>query len=324
MVSESIINTSNIYFGLLLVILITCELLYFFIARKLRIGDIVTSRSSHRKYKLTGGGIIFILAVAFYYIWFKRPIDSLLIGSSILALISFIDDIKNISPTPRLFVHFIVVFYSFFYIINWGFIDIFIVVLICGVGFINAYNFMDGINGITAGYSLVTLCSILFYYSGLPSAPTTLILTLIIATLIFAFFNFRKNAVCFAGDVGSIVMGYLILYLLIDLIWATADPTCIIFLIVYGVDTVFTIIQRLFMGENILLPHRRHLYQVFANQWGFEHYTIALGYAMTQMGINVGYFIIPQDYRWTYMIFITIILSSIYFLAKRSTRSRQH
>lgn len=323
MVFESIIENAT-YFCSTFIILLICELLYFRVARRCLIGDKVTKRSSHHEYKLTGGGIIFIIAAFIYYLWYGKAINLMLIGAIVLATISFIDDIKNTSPVLRLVIHSIIIFATFSYIIKWGYIDIFIVVLVCGVGFINAYNFMDGINGITAGYSLITLSTLLYYFNGLPNAPTTFIITLIIATLIFGFFNFRKNAVCFAGDVGSITMGYFILYLIIELIWARADSTCIVFVMVYGIDTVYTIFQRLFMGEDIFTPHRHHLYQVLANQWKIPHCLVSTYYAGIQLSINIIYFIIPQDYKWTYVIFVIMTLSTIYFLTKRSIRSKRN
>ncbi len=323
MVFESIIENTT-YFCSTFIILLICELLYFRVARRCLIGDKVTKRSSHHEYKLTGGGIIFIIAAFIYYLWYGTAINLMLIGAIVLATISFIDDIKNTSPVLRLVIHSIIIFATFSYIIKWGYIDIFIVVLVCGVGFINAYNFMDGINGITAGYSLVTLSTLLYHFNGLPNAPTTFIITLIIATLIFAFFNFRKNAVCFAGDVGSITMGYFILYLIIELIWARADATCIVFVMVYGIDTVYTIFQRLFMGEDIFTPHRHHLYQVLVNQWKIPHCLVSTYYAGIQLSINIIYFIIPQDYKWTYVIFVIMTLSTIYFLTKRSIRSKRN
>ncbi len=312
------------------IILVAIELVYFRIARHFHIGDSVTPRSSHKKYKLTGGGIIFIIAAIIYYLWEPAPkplrFDLMMAGAIVLAIISFIDDIRNTSPLLRLFIQSVVIIVAFYYNISWGFIDIFIIVTLCGLGFINAYNFMDGINGITAGYSLVVLGSMLYCSITIPTypVPQEMIILLIISMSIFAFFNFRKQAVCFAGDIGSIVIGYFILYMIIELCWATADPTCIVLVSVYGIDTVFTIIQRLFAGENIFLPHRHHLYQVLANQWEIEHYKVASYYTLTQLGINILYFNIPSDYRWTYTIIVIISLSIVYFTLKRAKQSRQN
>ncbi len=317
-----------LFYIIAFVTLLLCEIIYFRIARRLHIGDKVTSRSSHKHYTITGGGIIFILAAIIFYIYntsaLPQNFGNMLVGATILAIISFIDDIRNVSPYIRLIIHSFIVATVFSYILQWGYIDIFIIVLICGVGLINAYNFMDGINGIMAGYSLVTLGTLYYCYYTTPEIPLTFIALLIIATGIFTFFNFRKKAICFAGDIGSIVMGFFILYLMVELIWLRCNASCLVFLIVYGIDTVFTIIQRLFMGENILLPHRRHLYQVFVNQWHIPHYQVSLGYASTQLFINIIYFLIPEQFQWSYVIIVTILLSALYFIAKRSVKSLKH
>lgn len=317
-----------LFYTIAFIILLACELIYFRIARHYRIGDKVTSRSSHKRYSLTGGGIIFSIAALIFYIYNQSALplhfDKMLIGAGVLAVISFADDIRNMSPNIRLVIQTIIVAMTFMFLLQWGYIDIFIITLVCGVGFINAYNFMDGINGITAGYSLVTLGTLYYCFSLTPGVPLPFIGILIVATVIFAFFNFRKKAVCFAGDVGSIVMGFFILYMMIELILVRCNATCIVFLLVYGIDTVYTIFQRLFMGENILQPHRHHLYQVFANQWHIPHYRVSIGYASTQLLINVIYFLIPEPLQWSYVIIVTMLLTAIYFIAKRSAKTRRH
>jgi UDP-N-acetylmuramyl pentapeptide phosphotransferase/UDP-N-acetylglucosamine-1-phosphate transferase len=321
-----------IFYFIIFTFLLLCELVYFRIARHYNIGDNVTHRSSHEGYQLTGGGIIFIISAIIFWIWYSiwqqaPPIPHFSTMMKIalgLAILSFIDDIKELSPIIRLICHVIAIAVTFYYIFEHGYIDIYILVLIGGVGLINAYNFMDGINGITAGYSIITLCTLLYCYIVTPGIPIEFILSLLIATVIFTFFNFRKNAVCFSGDVGAIVMGFFILFLTVELILQRNDATPIVFLIVYGIDSVYTIFQRLFMGENIFLPHRHHLYQVFANQWAIPHYKVSLGYCTTQLVVNVLYFFIPEDYKWTYVIILVILLSIIYFVAKRSPLSRSN
>jgi len=311
---------SALYYIFLLGILLACEIIYIRIARKYMIGAKQEQRSSHKGYKLSGGGIIFIIAIWIYTI-FNIPHNTnfwiMLGGASILAVVSFADDLNNLSPKIRLLVHAIVVGTTFLPFIILGKYDIFLLILLGGIGFINAYNFMDGIDGMMAGYSLVIL-STLYYcctYFCL-SINENLILTLLISIGIFAFYNFRKKAICFAGDIGSIVMGFFILYLMVNIIVTTHDASILIFLIIYAIDTVFTIFQRLFAGENILLPHRLHLYQKMANQWQIPHYKISIGYAITQLIINIGYFIIPNYLHWTYFILVTTILSILYFVLK--------
>ena len=245
----------------------------------------------------------------------------MLIGTFILALISFYDDLKNSAPWLRLTIHIIVVAILFKQMLFNGYYDVFLLLLICGVGFINAFNFMDGINGILSGYSLVTLISLLYYSSKTPILQVeffqSFIIVLIIATVVFGFFNFRKNAICFSGDVGSIVMGFFILYFVSEFILSTGSASIIVFLIIYAIDSVFTIFQRLFAGENIFQSHRLHLYQILANQCNIAHYKIALAYSIAQLIINIGYLIISDELKWTYFIIVTISLTVLYFSIKR-------
>lgn len=318
-----------IKYSIITLILILLEIIYFPIAKWYKIGSEVTPRSSHNKFVITGAGFIFYISAILFYTLFNSKLPTsfpiMLIGASILAIISFYDDIKNITPWLRLIIQIAVVAVTFNQIFIDDYYEIFLLLLICGVGFINAYNFMDGINGILVGYSLVTLFTILYCYMeiDLKCGEVQFIITLIISTIIFGTLNFRKRPKCFAGDVGAIVMGFFILYLMATLILKTSDASLIIFLIVYAVDTVFTIFQRLYAGENIFLPHRLHLYQILVNKWGIEHYKVSIYYATTQLLINIVYILIPNDFKWSYFIVIVIILTIVYFILKRSPKSRR-
>lgn len=315
------------YYIILALTLLICELVYIPIARHFGIGDNPTNRSSHKNFSITGGGFIFYLSAILFYIFNPETHNDnslryMITCASILAIISFIDDIKDVSPWFRLIVQFIVVALTFHHILINGYYHVFLIILLFGVGFINAFNFMDGINGITVAFSTVTLGTLAYCNSITPFISMELIVSLLISVGIFGIFNFHKKAICFAGDIGAIVMGFFILFLIMQLCLATSNASYVVFLIVYGIDTVYTIFQRLFMGENIFLPHRRHLYQVFANQWKIPHFAVSLGYAMTQLSINIIYFFIPEEFQWSYVILVTILLSIFYFLAKRAPKSR--
>lgn len=318
-----------IKYSIIAIILILLECIYFPIAKRYKIGSEVTARSSHNKFMITGAGFIFYISSILFYTLFKPQLPMsfpiMLIGATVLALISFYDDIRNLPPWLRLVIQIVVVAITFNQIFIDGYYEIYLLVLICGVGFINAYNFMDGINGILVGYSIVTLLTILYSYLVLPGQSECgiiqFIIPLIISTIIFGALNFRKSAKCFAGDVGSIVMGFFILYLISGLILKTSDASYIVFLIVYAIDTVFTIFQRLFAGENIFLPHRLHLYQILVNQWGIKHYIVSIHYATTQLVINIAYLLIPDDFKWSFFILVTTVLTIVYFSLKRSPKS---
>ena len=326
MVFESLSNLDFIEYIVIFVLLILAELIYIPVARYFKIGSVVTPRSSHNEFKVSGGGIIFYIATILFYLFYPGKIpplySTLILGATILAFISFFDDIKNIAAWLRLVIHIAVVIMLYQSLFINGYYDVFLLVLICGVGFINAYNFMDGINGLLAGYSLVTLSTLLYCYQSLYNIVNAnfyveFIIILIGAVVIFSFLNFRKNALCFSGDVGAIVMGYLILFLFAELILSTSEASIVIFLIVYAIDSVFTIFQRLFAGENIFQSHRLHLYQILANQRGIAHYKIAITYSLIQLLINIGYILISSDLKWTYFISVITILTIIYFMIKR-------
>lgn len=316
-------------YSIIAIIILLLEIIYIPIAKYYQIGNVVTPRSSHHKFSITGGGFIFYFSAILFYLIFDftlpKSFITMLVGATALALISFYDDIKNISPWIRLVIHILVVATTFNQILFNGYYDIFLLLLICGVGFINAFNFMDGINGILTGYTIVTLSTLLYQFNDIKigNGLTAFTITLIITTTIFGCFNFRKKAKCFAGDVGAIVMGFFILYLMSELILNTSDASALIFLIVYAIDSVYTIFQRLFAGENIFLPHRHHLYQILANQWHIHHYKVAIGYSVIQLLINCIYLYLPDDLKWSYFIIVTIILTIIYFIIKRSPKSKR-
>lgn len=311
-------------YALIALLLLIAELIYIPLAKRFNFGDSATARSSHVGHNITGGGFIFWLAAVCFAVAYSPklppPFGYMLLGATTLAVISFIDDIFDISPSLRLAVQTTVVATTFSQLFIAGHYDIFLLTLICGVGFINAFNFMDGVNGLMAAYSTVTLGTLLYAYTTIPvipQAPKQFIIVLILSVAIFAIFNFRRKAICFSGDVGSIVMGFFITYLITQLICYTADASYVIFLFVYAVDSVYTIFQRLFMGENILKPHRHHLYQIMANRWGKPHLSIAAAYAGLQLAINITYFIIPDNQKWTFAIILLPALTAAYFLIKR-------
>ena len=236
------------------ILLFVSELLYFRIADHFNIIDKPNLRSSHTSITLRGGGIIFLsgawLYTAFYgflYPWF-------LAGLTAIAGISFVDDVHSVSNKFRLLVHFVSMFLMFqdFEILNLESWWIILIALVVCVGIINAYNFMDGINGITGGYSLVILGALAYINAEVTQfVEPALIYTVFCSVLIFCFFNFRKKAKCFAGDVGAVGIAFIILFALGRLILLNGDFTYVLFLAVYGGDRVLTIIHRIMLHENI-------------------------------------------------------------------------
>ncbi|MBX9449980.1 MAG: glycosyltransferase family 4 protein [Taibaiella sp.] len=313
------------YIYLLLIVILSfgTALWYFRIADKYDIIDKPNERSSHTTITIRGGGVIFPIAVILYCVFFQ-PFSydftgtvSLVLGLVAISVVSFWDDVSSLPNKVRISVHLISVsllLYSLnaFSLLPWYGI---IVAYILIIGTINAYNFMDGINGITGLYSLVILLSVL-YYNHFISAFTNehFILTGVIACLVFLFFNFRKKARCFAGDVGSVSIGYLVLFFILGMI-ITGELKYVFFLAVYGVDAVLTIFHRLFLRQNIFQAHRLHFYQILANEQKLPHLTVAIIYAMLQLIINIVIIHTKYDFIATGLI-VCLPLAFIYVILK--------
>ena len=186
------------------------------------------------------------------------------------------------------------------------------IVAILLIGWTNAFNFMDGINGITVLYALVSLVSFRFLPEMVEDVPMLDIMG--IACLVFAFFNLRKRAKTFAGDVGSVTMALFLGYYMVKLIVATQQIGYLLFFGVYGIDAVLTIFNRLRKKENILEAHRSHLYQYLANEKRLPHAAVAVGYAVVQLGVNYStiYLIQQQALSLTVFILILIVMSGVY------------
>ena len=268
----------------LLFLLIGIELIYFKIANKYNIIDKPNSRSSHSTITLRGGGIIFPIAIsiAFFLGYVSWPVALAVV---LVAIVSFVDDIKPLSQLPRFASHVVavgLVFYELrlFSEALWLLPLVFVLL----IGWVNAFNFMDGINGITVLYALSAIVS--FSFLRINEASLPLLITLGLSCFSFGLFNVRKRAKTFAGDVGSISMALFLGYFMIKTIIDSGQLGYILFFSVYGIDAIITIINRLLKKENIFQPHRSHLYQSLANEMGYPHILIAFIYAGLQLGIN--------------------------------------
>jgi UDP-N-acetylmuramyl pentapeptide phosphotransferase/UDP-N-acetylglucosamine-1-phosphate transferase len=297
--------------------LLLCEIIYIAFAKRHNIG---IRPGSHKP--ISGGGIVFIVAAWISYIitlpHSTSEVICILICASILAIISFIDDIFSISPWGRLIVHIATVAAPLLLIASDTDIHILCIfmILIAGTATINMYNFMDGINGMTAAYSVVTLLSIGFFSLHCQQMPQVLTALLLIATIVFSIFNFRKHELCHCGDVGSIVMGFFILYLIASLIRNTTDFSYVSLLWVYIIDSGYTVIARALKGENIIRGHRQHLYQIITDKYRVPHLYTATTYAIIQLAINAGLAVIPQHMHIGYAISTFTVLLIVYATLK--------
>ena len=265
------------------------ELLYFKLADKYNIIDKPNHRSAHTEITLRGGGVIFWFASLLYFMQHSDTNYIFFLGITLVSLVSFWDDIQNLPNKIRVVAHFSaisLIFYNLnvFGILPWWGIP---VVYILAIGIINAYNFMDGINGITGLYTIVVMGALLFVNQYVfEFIDCRFIVYPILASIVFLFFNYRKRAKCFAGDVGSISIAFWIIYLLLKLILETESLVWLLFLAVYGVETVCTILHRIYLKENIFEAHRWHFYQVLSNGFKIQHRIVSFLYALLQIIVS--------------------------------------
>ncbi|MBP1662959.1 MAG: UDP-GlcNAc:UDP-phosphate GlcNAc-1-phosphate transferase [Bacteroidetes bacterium] len=299
---------------IILILLFVAELLYFRIADKFNIIDRPNERSSHSSVTVRGGGIVFYFSVAIYFIYSGFTSPWFFSGLTLISLVCFIDDVRSLSSKFRLLMQLVAITAMFvewdLFIMPWY---IWILALILCTGVINAFNFMDGINGITGGYSLVIAASLCYVNEKVVSfADTNLMIVLILSLVVFNFFNFRKKARCFAGDVGSVTVAFILLFLIGQLIIETDDFSYLVLLAVYGVDVVMTILHRIKLKEPLMVAHRKHLYQIMANELKMPHLVVSLVYMVVQTVIIAGYFL--TSYRYLYLLGVIVILSAIYII----------
>ena len=325
---------------LIFILLLIAEIVYFRIADKYNIIDKPNQRSSHTTIVLRGGGIIFLIGAWVWSAFFGVHYPWFLAGLTLVAGVSFVDDIRSLPDSVRLVAQFAAAAMAFYQldILHWEMWWIVLVALIVYVGATNVINFMDGINGITAGYALAVLVplgllntnyyelatNLTTNYSSIVSSDgvfvdQALIVVSIIAAVVFCIFNFRPKgkAKCFAGDVGSIGIAFIMLFLLGNVIIKTGDITWLIFLLVYGVDGCLTIVHRIMLHENLGEAHRKHAYQIMANELKIGHVKVTLLYMTMQLVVSLGFiYLCPNTAlcHWMYMVGALAVLAIAYVL----------
>ena len=309
---------------IIVAVLLVAELLYFRIADRCNIIDKPNERSSHSSIVLRGGGIVFLIGAWVWSIFYGFQYPWFLAGLTLVSVVSFIDDIRSLPDSARLVVQFIAAALAFYQmdILHLNLWWVVLLALIVYVGITNVYNFMDGINGITAGYSLSVLIPLMFINNGCMYVDSSLIIVSILSVLVFCFFNFRPKgkAKCFAGDVGSISIAFIILFVLGSVIIKTQDITYLLFLIVYGVDACLTICHRIMLHENLGEAHRKHVYQIMANELKIGHTTVSSFYMVLQLVISLAFiYLVPNTAlaHWIYLIVVLVVLGIAYILFKK-------
>lgn len=306
---------------LIFIVLIAAELMYFKIADRFNIIDKPNQRSSHTRIVLRGGGIIFTIALWIWSIWYGFQYPWLLAGVTLAAGISFVDDIHSLPDSLRLVVQFTSMFMVFQEVglLQWDMWWIVACALIACVGATNIYNFMDGINGITGGYSLAMLIPLFLLNRKYAFMEESLLIVVGLSLLVFCLFNFRKKAKCFAGDVGSIGIALILTFCMARLMMVTGDVAWIVLFLIYGVDGILTICHRIMLHENLGQAHRKHAYQLMANELKIPHVVVSTIYMVLQLAVSlIAIYVIPDTMaaHWAYLVCSALVMGVAYILFK--------
>lgn len=320
------------------VVLLALELGYFKIADRFNIIDKPNERSSHKRIVLRGGGIIFTIALWIWYFWLMTQGEwsivkeywTLLAGVTLAAGVSFWDDVKSLPDSLRLVVQtvaLVMVLYGllangeWFMAQAWWMMALIVMAaMIVSVGATNIYNFMDGINGITGGYSLAMLIPLLLLNRKYGFTDESLLVVIGLSLLVFCLFNYRTKAKCFAGDVGSIGIALILIFCVGRLMVVTGDAAWIMLIMIYGVDGLLTIFHRVMLHENLGQAHRKHAYQLMANELKIPHVVVSTIYMVLQLAVSlVAIYWVPDTVaaHWIYLVVMAAVFVMAYILFMR-------
>ena len=310
---------------LIIAVLFAAELVYFRIADRFNIIDKPNERSSHTRVTLRGGGVIYWVAALLYLLF--NPSDTagwFFTGITLMAGVSFWDDVKGLGQKVRLLFHLLAMSCAFYLANVFGMFPWWAIVIgyVVFIGIVNAYNFMDGINGITGLYTIAVLLPLMYVNRRVQTfVDLDLLVFPLLASLVFLIFNFRKRAKCFAGDVGSVSVAFWVVTVLLLLIIRTNNLIWIGFLLVYGVDAVCTILHRIYMKQNIMEAHRLHFYQILANERGMDHRLVSVIYFVVQLVCSALIIVLYPTLGWWIFTILAAVLVVIYGFKFRLMRT---
>lgn len=270
------------------------------LAHKYGLQDHPVGRSSHRQPTVTGMGVIIMLAFIMYLFWQPYELPPLFVmGFLLLTTVSLIDDIYFLKHSLRLAFQILgvsmIVLQLPFQSQGLEIVALGIAAVIFGVGVLNAYNFMDGINGMLTLHAILLLSCMFYLNESLLDKEghrilftnSAFILSIMIPLFVFGFFNIRKNALAFMGDVGSIGISFIIIYLMYSLVLTTGNYIYLLLFATFGADAGLTVCYKLILRENIFVPHRDFLFKKLVHLAKKPHLTVSFAYFFVQMFLNV-------------------------------------
>ena len=313
--------------------------LYVLFGRRCGLYDHPNGRSSHATPTMTGMGLVMVCAFLFYGFstGFTLP-DYFVVGLLLLATVSFVDDLIFLKHSLRFVVQILAIAMMLwqmpFASQNQEHVILAVAGLIFGIGVINAFNFMDGINGMLLLSSFVILGS--FFYlnefvtdsdgKALHYTDSNFIIAMMIALVVMGFLNVRNKALAFMGDVGSMTISMIILYLMYSLLLATGNYIYLLLFSVFGIDAGLTVCYKLILRENIFVPHRDFLFKRLVHIAKLPHLKVSVGYALAQLAINSTVLLLPVNMKYSQqlsLLFIGIFLQVAAYVLLRNTMVRR-
>ena len=303
-------------------ILIICSIVYLKIANKFNIIDKPNERSSHSKITIRGGGILFPLSIIIFFFLngFQYPYFTLAVF--LIAIISFLDDIYTLPSKIRFPIQFLAMVLVLVEVgLSVTLWYVYFPILIVGLAVINFFNFMDGINGITGFNGLACLLGVFLINQNELLINPDLLLFLVLSILVFGYYNFRKKALFFAGDIGSITLGLTIVFFTTLLYDKLQAPLVWLLVMCFGSDGTLTLLYRkIYTNESVFDPHRHHIYQKLVHQKKWSHLKVSFIYGLLQVGCSLFVYFtyqLPFDLQWTILSIWTFAIGVSYVLLFR-------
>lgn len=287
----------------------------------LKVMDVPNARSNHGRPTTRGGGIAIMISILLgtvFLTFFKQRFDLAALVMVVFALggVSLIDDIRTL-PTTLRFISHILAALVLLALLDWPAVEIelysgysfqitapvgWMLIVLWLVGYTNAFNFMDGINGIAAGQAAITAIgtALLAQLGGVDPWGLPVLFGFIVAGSALGFLphNFPK-ARMFMGDVGSTSLGLTLASMAIWIALKGGEKLMIPLVLLHAnflLDTSATLLRRIWRGEKWYEAHREHFYQrlvrsgkshAFVTNWEMALQALVVVMLMIYMGLGL-------------------------------------
>lgn len=334
--------------GLVFCITVLCVMLLRPLALRLGLIDTPDIRKHHQGNIPLIGGLAMLMGLLVGLLTLSislQPYRSFIAGSALLVFVGLLDDFRELSPKSRFFAQIaavlLMIFWGKVYITHFGnlifFKDIYLgyytsllVTLIAGLGIINAINMIDGVDGLAGTLVLVELtllicCAIIIQHF----SAATILLLLAASVLGFLWFNFpfpgRMHAQIFMGDAGSMLLGFGLIWFLIELSQSGSQaitPVTMLWIMAIPLfDATAVMLYRLIKGQSVIFSDRQHGHHLLlALNFSSLQINILLGSTNFVLGL-VGLCTFYYQFNESIMFIIFLILFIIYFFVANYYRN---